>query len=207
MAPTETLHEMPTLNTNPSVEEPLKLPGYGAPVNWMKKELYRWMPNYERGAYPNAVTSWAAENLTLREIGMMAVMNELTDKPDWERKVFDEEIAAKWKSEALEKNNFTEAMFDWVYLAGSPSEEMSDNPYSVWQNCVTKRKSSPRPVLSTSSTMKRQSLNPTLPSPQRWLQNSSMLSSHLKRFLRVARTGIQGRTKKFSISSTPPCTL
>lgn len=28
-------------------------------------------------------------------------MEKLTDKPDWNKKVFDEEIVAKWRAEAL----------------------------------------------------------------------------------------------------------
>lgn len=32
---------------------------------------------------------------------MMAVMDLLTDKPDWHIKVFDDEIAEKWRQEAL----------------------------------------------------------------------------------------------------------
>lgn len=31
----------------------------------------------------------------------MIVMDRLTDKPDWHVKVFDEEIAKKWRDEAL----------------------------------------------------------------------------------------------------------
>lgn len=30
----------------------------------------------------------------------MEFVNQITDKPDWERKVFDESIVAKWKEEA-----------------------------------------------------------------------------------------------------------
>jgi hypothetical protein len=41
-------------------------------------------------------------------------MNEITDKPEWDRKVFDETIIAKWKEEALAKNDFTEQMFNYV---------------------------------------------------------------------------------------------
>lgn len=39
--------------------------------------------------------------LPVREVAMMAVMDQLTDKPDWHRKVFDPEIVSKWKSESM----------------------------------------------------------------------------------------------------------
>ncbi|KAK3904892.1 hypothetical protein C8A05DRAFT_13257 [Staphylotrichum tortipilum] len=39
--------------------------------------------------------------LCVRETAMMMVMDLLTDKPDWHIKVFDDEIAEKWRQEAL----------------------------------------------------------------------------------------------------------
>jgi len=32
---------------------------------------------------------------------MLELINQITDKPDWQRKVFDREILKKWKAEAL----------------------------------------------------------------------------------------------------------
>jgi len=32
---------------------------------------------------------------------MMLVMDRLTDKPDWHKKIFDDNITAKWRAEAL----------------------------------------------------------------------------------------------------------
>ncbi|KAF9270595.1 hypothetical protein L218DRAFT_914736 [Marasmius fiardii PR-910] len=51
--------------------------------------------------------------MTVREQKMLVVMNELTDKPEWERKVFDDSTVEKWKSEALNKSDtdFSEEMF------------------------------------------------------------------------------------------------
>lgn len=37
----------------------------------------------------------------MRELAMMDIMDKLTDKPDWHKKVLDEEIVTKWKEEAL----------------------------------------------------------------------------------------------------------
>ncbi|KAM6502962.1 Protein of unknown function (DUF4246) domain containing protein [Amanita muscaria] len=46
---------------------------------------------------------------------MMRLMNQLTDKPDWTIKVFDDGIANKWKNEALavEDVDITQGMVDW----------------------------------------------------------------------------------------------
>ncbi|KFY31568.1 hypothetical protein V493_00997 [Pseudogymnoascus sp. VKM F-4281 (FW-2241)] len=40
--------------------------------------------------------------LPVREVFMMVLMDRLSDKVDWHKKVFDEEIVAKWRKEALE---------------------------------------------------------------------------------------------------------
>ena len=34
---------------------------------------------------------------------MMKLMDKLTDKSDWHKKVYDEEIVAKWRKEAMEQ--------------------------------------------------------------------------------------------------------
>ncbi len=70
-------------------------PGWGL-------DLYhtvRRRTNTEAGKFHTySECSWL---LTVRETAMMVVMDLLTDKPDWHTKVFDEEIAEKWRQEAL----------------------------------------------------------------------------------------------------------
>ncbi|KAM6491139.1 Protein of unknown function (DUF4246) domain containing protein [Amanita muscaria] len=46
---------------------------------------------------------------------MMKLMNQITDKPDWNIKVFDDNIANRWKNEALdvEDVDITQGMVDW----------------------------------------------------------------------------------------------
>ena len=43
-------------------------------------------------------------------------MNRLTDKPGWEKKIFDKNIVAKWKNEALSAPgvDISEKMVEWV---------------------------------------------------------------------------------------------
>ncbi|KAH1546324.1 hypothetical protein LV164_007421 [Aspergillus fumigatus] len=83
------------------------LPGYSIPLNWSP------------GAYemfPNALESSQAERLTThREILMMRALNSITDKLDWEKKVFDEEITAKWRKEFIGSGeDITPNMMDWI---------------------------------------------------------------------------------------------
>lgn len=45
----------------------------------------------------------------MRERVIIAVTAALKDKPDWERKVFDEAIVGKWKLEAMETDSVTQS--------------------------------------------------------------------------------------------------
>nr|CAG8993153.1 Unknown function [Penicillium sclerotiorum] len=50
-----------------------------------------------------------------REILMMRVMNSITDKPDWDQKVFNEEITSKWRKEISESGqDVSTTMMDFV---------------------------------------------------------------------------------------------
>ncbi|KAJ0121097.1 hypothetical protein J7T55_008258 [Diaporthe amygdali] len=78
------------------------------------------------GVYPAAhpnVRGSDSEMLPVREVAMMGVMNSLTDKKDWHKKVFDEAIVEKWREEAMaipDQNLMTAAAApssDW-YRAG-----------------------------------------------------------------------------------------
>lgn len=41
------------------------------------------------------------------------MMNDITDKPSWDEKVFDRDIVAKWTDEAISKMGFTRDMVEW----------------------------------------------------------------------------------------------
>lgn len=43
---------------------------------------------------------WYASPTTVHERAIIGLMLALKDKPEWDRKVFDEEIASKWRKEA-----------------------------------------------------------------------------------------------------------
>ncbi|THC87646.1 hypothetical protein EYZ11_012908 [Aspergillus tanneri] len=49
------------------------------------------------------------------EVSMMRIMNSITDKPDWDQKIFDEPITTRWRIEVLgSSNEITPKMMDWV---------------------------------------------------------------------------------------------
>ena len=66
--------------------------------------------------FPNTSLNWFGTTLLVREITIMLIMNLLSDKPDWDRKVFDEAIVKKWRAEALAMDGMdvSEKMLDWV---------------------------------------------------------------------------------------------
>lgn len=74
-----------------------KYPGLGLHVR------YNDEPNehYPTGAHGGSLQDISSATLLVRELAMMAVMDQLTDKENWHKKVFDETIVAKWRSEAL----------------------------------------------------------------------------------------------------------
>ncbi|TPX16400.1 uncharacterized protein E0L32_004049 [Thyridium curvatum] len=106
----------------PSAER-VSLPGFGLPADHD--------PNCVK-AFPHAIGDMSvlqSLGVSYRERRMMAFIGSITDKPEWERKVFDESIVAKWKEEAMsmtaptEDDNFDDQ--DDVFL----SEKM-------FQNCI-----------------------------------------------------------------------
>ncbi|KAK0649728.1 hypothetical protein B0T16DRAFT_136264 [Cercophora newfieldiana] len=69
-------------------------PGLGLPI---KSHGGKPDPHHR---IPKGVHTWWSAGVTLREQRMMAFIDTITDKPDWEKKVFDEAIVAKWREEA-----------------------------------------------------------------------------------------------------------
>ncbi|KAL0575762.1 hypothetical protein V5O48_006205 [Marasmius crinis-equi] len=95
----------------------VKLPGFGLPVNALSE---RCLDGYQpmlskRLRFPNAITDWSATNLLVRERTMLELINEITDKPEWDAKVHDGTVVAKWKKEAVEREgvDISDMMFDY----------------------------------------------------------------------------------------------
>ena len=65
------------------------------------------------------------DRATQREIDMVRMINEITDKTGWTSKVSNEEIVSKWRREA---SGMTEAMFQWCI------QELRDKA-SIYESC------------------------------------------------------------------------
>ncbi|KAA8646822.1 Ankyrin-2 [Aspergillus tanneri] len=84
-----------------------RLPGFTLPLDYLPKESFpsvHLLHNFELGSHK---TMW--------EVSMMRIMNSITDKPDWDQKIFDEPITTRWRIEVLgSSNEITPKMMDWV---------------------------------------------------------------------------------------------
>ncbi|KAF9774553.1 hypothetical protein IL306_007417 [Fusarium sp. DS 682] len=100
----------------------------------------RYHSYYDDVTYPTGIhyNSWGAESdmLLVREVAMMIVMNELTDKPDWHvktklirSKVFDDAITEKWIQEALALP--VDPLYDEIVPLGNPAHGDPDRLKSI----------------------------------------------------------------------------
>ncbi|KAK9776456.1 hypothetical protein SCAR479_06779 [Seiridium cardinale] len=72
-------------------------PGLGLPLRHNRQEDYEHYPIGAHGSCRGA----DSDMLPVREVAMMSIMDRLTDKEGWHKKVFDDAIVSKWREEAL----------------------------------------------------------------------------------------------------------
>ncbi|KAE8136091.1 hypothetical protein BDV38DRAFT_284334 [Aspergillus pseudotamarii] len=98
------------------------LPGFGQPLNDTLPTIEKEEGPYkgQRRRFPHALRdSCYSVGVSVRERRMLDFINKITDKPEWERKVFDEDIVGNWRSEAcvhseeLDDYYLSTAMFDY----------------------------------------------------------------------------------------------
>ena len=82
-----------------SSEQKTKLPGFGLPLDYLPLWDRLLEENNER--FPHAIADFfATEGITCREQRMLEFINQITDKPWWTEKIYDEKIVSKWRTEA-----------------------------------------------------------------------------------------------------------
>ncbi|KAF2280444.1 uncharacterized protein EI97DRAFT_439458 [Westerdykella ornata] len=113
------------------------LPGFG-------HSLQHWLTTNGKGEplseYLCALARWRHSPMTIRDRCMLAFMNEITDKPEWTRKVFNESIVKKWKSETMTMDwdkagipmgDFSGRMFDYCIAELRDKATFSDQYHMV----------------------------------------------------------------------------
>lgn len=78
----------------------IRLPGFGKPLNVRDGLKYDRIKTQK---FPLALIDeyYRPPNLPVREYMIMELVNTITDKPNWQQKVLDETIVAKWRTEVL----------------------------------------------------------------------------------------------------------
>ncbi|RHZ65647.1 DUF4246 domain-containing protein [Aspergillus thermomutatus] len=98
----------------------LVLPGFGLPLNYapVEQNIYGVQ---NRSLFPTSLDDRDIARgdvdqpvLTLREMGMVRVMERITDLPDWHKNIFLHEVAETWKKEAMGEEDITKNMADWI---------------------------------------------------------------------------------------------
>ncbi|KAH8722611.1 hypothetical protein GQ44DRAFT_807457 [Phaeosphaeriaceae sp. PMI808] len=126
-----------------------KYPGLGLPVHYMENvDSYR------------AAMESSLKRIYVRELAIMSIMEKLTDKPNWQKKVFDDIIVAKWHEKALAIHN--ELLF---YIAASSKcgrkQAAGDFQWVFFDTCIKELQSKAKyfeetsviPTLDTSASV------------------------------------------------------
>ncbi|KAF9886555.1 hypothetical protein FE257_011327 [Aspergillus nanangensis] len=99
-------------------QDTIKLPSFNLPLNYKPPTT---QGQWAYGMFLNCLDynqiegGYVSRATTMREILMMRVMDTISDKPEWTRKVFDEEIVARWREELLASGqDVTPKMLDWI---------------------------------------------------------------------------------------------
>ncbi|KAI0467944.1 hypothetical protein F4859DRAFT_492174 [Xylaria cf. heliscus] len=150
-------------------------PGLGLSL-WHNPEQYgKFYPTGHHTSCQGSTT----DLLLVREVAMMHIMNLLTDKTDWHKKVFNNEIVAKWRAEALA---YPDEMF-WTLAATSPMADrgplkgvMTDKTFDY---CIQELQGKARYYADTG-------IIPTLDATATIAKSDSLIPPTLKNALRKA---------------------
>lgn len=116
-------------------------PGLGLPIRHNA-----WgAVTYPHGADNEGISGGTeSELLYIRELAMMDIMEKLTDKPGWYEKILDDEIAAKWRQEALDIPD--KELYNFTNGGGEkrPTNVLSENAV----DCVSELGSLFPPIIS-----------------------------------------------------------
>ncbi|KAL3432651.1 hypothetical protein BDV09DRAFT_197522 [Aspergillus tetrazonus] len=84
---------------------PLKVPGlYGLPINVLCAQ----------DQFATGTNEWYGHILTAKELAILDLINTLTDRHDWSHAVFDQQVIAQWREEAIASSSLiNDKTWDW----------------------------------------------------------------------------------------------
>ncbi|KAI4253944.1 MAG: hypothetical protein LQ352_003393 [Teloschistes flavicans] len=105
------------------------VPGLGLPLRWHQEnqDESAWIRHRDnpffasaldgseekRGEHVGLGNYQGPQPLTVAERRMLSLINDLTDRADWHRIVFDQQFVNEWKSSKLSEPHTTQRMLDW----------------------------------------------------------------------------------------------
>ncbi|KAL3458969.1 hypothetical protein BJX64DRAFT_291741 [Aspergillus heterothallicus] len=96
-------------------ESPFDLPGFTLPLTYKPERTFRDTVFANALDMADIEGGYCGYTFSVRELLMMQIMESVTDKPDWENKVFNEEITNKWREEITQSGkDITPSMIDYI---------------------------------------------------------------------------------------------
>ncbi|PNH54770.1 hypothetical protein VD0002_g6334 [Verticillium dahliae] len=113
MAPSDTLSKHAFDNSG---DGPIRVPGFNRVM--FDEQCQPGKDAYshpgQSGPFSHGINGWCAHILTVRERAMMRLMDAITDKPNWQVKIFDDDITSKWFAEASAIDELiSQKAWDW----------------------------------------------------------------------------------------------
>ncbi|KGO68163.1 Protein of unknown function DUF4246 [Penicillium italicum] len=94
------------------------MPGFNVKLNCQPDQnvMHTWYHGFPNALDDNELQEGYLNDLvTHREVLMMRVVNTITDKPQWDQKVFNKDITTKWRDEIAQSGqDVTPKMMDWI---------------------------------------------------------------------------------------------
>ncbi|KAJ5191294.1 uncharacterized protein N7498_010279 [Penicillium cinerascens] len=110
---------------------PLQVPGFGdVPLDYELKIGQ----SFAHGALPNfPYLEGRATRLTLPEVFMLRLMERVTEIPNWEEDIFDNDVVAQWHADLLSDSKFS-GQWDPAYC--DEGVDMDLVSLTTWNWCV-----------------------------------------------------------------------
>ncbi|KAJ5867720.1 hypothetical protein N7534_002273 [Penicillium rubens] len=83
----------------------LKVPGlHDLPINVL----------LSHDQFATGVNDWYGHILTVKELAILDLINTITDRPDWHRAIFDQQVTAQWREDAVASSSLiNDKTWDW----------------------------------------------------------------------------------------------
>lgn len=83
----------------------LKVPGlHDLPINVL----------LSHDQFATGVNDWYGHILTAKELAILDLINTITDRPDWHRAIFDQQVTAQWREDAVASSSLiNDKTWDW----------------------------------------------------------------------------------------------